>query len=105
MAGSGAVIVLFGFLLWRCLRIVRAHRGTFEGNLAMGITVLIGFQTVINLGVVTGLLPTKGIPLPFLSFGGTSLVVTLVMMGILLGISRGPAPPGDGERRRSFQRP
>jgi cell division protein FtsW len=99
LLGTAFVVVLFGILLWRCFRIVQSRFHSFEGNLAMGVTVLIGLQAMINLGVVTGLLPTKGIPLPFLSFGGTSLVVTLAMMGIMLSVSRTP-PSVRAERGR-----
>ena len=63
--------------------------GMFQGLLASGITGLIGFQALVNLGVVTGLLPTKGIPLPLISYGGSSMVFTLVAIGILFNISRG----------------
>ena len=100
LLGGGLVVFLFLFFLWRCLRILQRHAGSFEGNLAMGIGVLIGIQAVTNLGVVTGLLPTKGIPLPFMSFGGTSLLINLVMVGILLGISRRPGSFFQEERQR-----
>jgi cell division protein FtsW len=59
--------------------------GTF---VAFGLTLLVGIQATINLGVVTGLLPTKGLPLPFISHGGTSLIVCLAAIGILLNISK-----------------
>ena len=77
----------FIFLLWRCFRIIKAHWGSFEGYLATGITIFIGVQIVLNLFVVTGLFPTKGLALPFLSFGGTSLLTNMVMTGILYSIS------------------
>ena len=60
----------------------------FGGYLALGITVLIATQTLVNLGVVTGLLPTKGLPLPFISFGGSALLVTMLGTGVLLNISQ-----------------
>ena len=53
----------------------------------LGIVLLLGVQTIINMGVVLGLLPTKGMPLPFVSYGGTSLVMNLTAMGILLSVS------------------
>ena len=56
--------------------------------MAFGITILITLQAAINVAVVTGRLPTKGLPLPFISFGGTSLVVTLFMTGVLLNVAR-----------------
>ena len=60
----------------------------FSSLLATGITVMILYQAILNIAMVTGCLPPKGFPLPFLSFGGSSLVITLSAMGILLNISR-----------------
>jgi cell division protein FtsW len=75
-------------LIWRGLRIGLRAPDAFGGYLALGITVLIATQVVMNLGVVTGLLPTKGLPLPFLSFGGSALLVTMLSTGVLLNISQ-----------------
>ena len=86
-AGCLAVTLLFMFFLWRCLTIIRNHWGSFEGYLASGITIFIGIQIIINLYVVTGLFPTKGLALPFLSFGGTSLLTNMVLVGLLYAIS------------------
>ncbi len=85
--GSVSVIILFVFFLWRCFKIIRSHWGSFEGYLSAGISIFIGIQILINLCVVTGLFPTKGIALPFLSFGGTSLLTNMIMVGILYAIS------------------
>ena len=85
--GSVCVIILFAFFLWRCFRIIRDHWGSFEGYLAAGISLFIGIQILINLCVVTGLFPTKGLALPFLSFGGSSLLTNMIMIGILYAIS------------------
>ena len=86
----GAVTVTFLFMLfaWRGLRIARHANDLFASLLATGITTLIGLQAFINIGVVTGVLPTKGITLPFISYGGSSIVLSLVSVGILLNISR-----------------
>ncbi|MDE0690560.1 MAG: putative lipid II flippase FtsW [Candidatus Poribacteria bacterium] len=86
----GAVTVTFIFMLfvWRGLHIARHASDLFASLLATGITTLIGLQAFINIGVVTGLLPTKGITLPFISYGGSSIVLSLVSVGILLNISR-----------------
>ena len=86
----GAVTVTFIFMLfiWRGLHIARHASDLFASLLAVGITTLIGLQAFINIGVVTGLLPTKGITLPFISYGGSSIVLSLVSVGILLNISR-----------------
>ena len=83
-----AIIALFVVLIWRGLRIGLRAPDSFGGYLALGITVLIATQVVMNLGVVTGLLPTKGLPLPFLSFGGSALLVTMLSTGVLLNISQ-----------------
>jgi cell division protein FtsW len=86
----GAVTVTFIFMLfvWRGLHIARHASDLFASLLATGITTLIGLQAFINIGVVTGLLPTKGITLPFISYGGSSIVLSLVSVGILLNVSR-----------------
>lgn len=81
------VMMFFIFFLWRCFRIIKNHWGSFEGYLSTGITIFIGVQIVLNLFVVTGLFPTKGLALPFISFGGTSLLTNMVMVGILYSIS------------------
>ena len=86
--GAMAIIALFVVLIWRGLRIGLRAPDAFGSYLALGITVLIATQVVMNLGVVTGLLPTKGLPLPFLSFGGSALLVTMLSTGVLLNISQ-----------------
>lgn len=74
--------------LWRGTRIALRAPDLFGAYAAIGITFIIVVQAVINLGVVVGLLPITGLPLPLVSFGGTSLVTTLFCVGILLSISR-----------------
>jgi cell division protein FtsW len=86
--GALVIIVLFVGLLWRGIVIAFSAPDLFGTLTAFGLTLLIGGQATINLGVVTGLLPTKGLPLPFISHGGTSLVVCLTSVGILLNISK-----------------
>ena len=86
--GAVALLALFVVLIWRGLRIGLRAPDPFGGYLALGITVLIATQTLVNLGVVTGLLPTKGLPLPFISFGGSALLVTMLSTGVLLNISQ-----------------
>jgi cell division protein FtsW len=88
LIGALAVLLLFLVILWRGVRIAFAAGDQFSRLLALGITFLICVQGMINMAVVTGLLPTKGITLPFVSYGGSSLVVTLGAMGVLLNISR-----------------
>ena len=86
--GALAIVALFVVLIWRGLRIGLRAPDPFGGYLALGITVLIATQTLVNLGVVTGLLPTKGLPLPFISFGGSALLMTMLSTGVLLNISQ-----------------
>ena len=86
--GAVTVTILFMLFIWRGLHIARSTPDLFASLLATGITILIGLQAFINIGVVTGLLPTKGITLPFISYGGSSIVLSLVSVGILLNISR-----------------
>ncbi|HSM27815.1 MAG TPA: putative lipid II flippase FtsW [Thioalkalivibrio sp.] len=85
-AGVVALLALFTLLVWRCFVIaLRAERGghAFGSHVAFGIGIWIGLQAAINLGVNMGVLPTKGLTLPFLSYGGSSLIVTLAAMGLL----------------------
>lgn len=89
-AGGVAVLGLFALFLWRGIRIALRASDPFGCYLAVGITFLIVVQAAINVGMVVGILPTTGLPLPFVSFGGTSLVMSLVGVGILLSISRCP---------------
>lgn len=86
--GATLVIILFFFFAWRGYRIAMNAPDGFSCLLACGLTSVILIQAIINIGVVTGTLPITGIPLPFLSFGGSSLVFTLASVGILLNISR-----------------
>ncbi|MCB4792572.1 MAG: putative lipid II flippase FtsW [Elusimicrobia bacterium] len=87
-AGALFVIALFILFAWRGLVIARNSKDLFGGFLAVGITFMVVFQVAINLGVSCGLLPTKGLSLPFVSFGGSSLMINLISVGILLNISK-----------------
>jgi cell division protein FtsW len=86
--GALGVIALFVLFVWRGLRVGLRAPDPFGAYLALGITTLLATQTVVNLGVVIGLLPTKGLPLPFISFGGSALVVTMLSTGVLLNVSQ-----------------
>lgn len=86
--GAAALVGLFAVLVWRGLRVGLRAPDAFGAYLALGLTVLIATQTLVNLGVVTGLLPTKGLPLPFISFGGSALLTTMLAAGVLLNISQ-----------------
>jgi cell division protein FtsW len=86
--GAAAFVAVFAVLIWRGLRVGLRAPEPFGAYLALGLTLLIATQTLVNLGVVTGLLPTKGLPLPFVSFGGSALSMTMVSTGVLLNISQ-----------------
>lgn len=84
---SMLVVLLFGGILATGLIIAHQARDLFGRLLAMGITLMTVVQAVINIGVVTGCLPTKGLPLPFISYGGSSLVMSMIGIGILVNIA------------------
>jgi len=89
--GASILIVAFGIILWRGLRASARCSCEFGRLLAMGLTVMVVGQALVNMSVVLGLLPTKGIPLPLISYGGSSLFVTLAAVGMLLNISQDEA--------------
>lgn len=86
--GTSLVVVLFLLFAWRGFKIAINAPDNFSRLLAAGITIMITFQAAINIGVVSGALPVTGITLPFISYGGTSLLFTMVGVGLLLNISR-----------------
>ena len=88
LVGALLIIILFGALIFRGFWIALRASDRFSTVLATGLVALIAVQTILNLGVVTNLLPSTGIALPFFSYGGTALAVNLGEMGIVLGISR-----------------
>lgn len=88
LVGTSAILVLYAILVLKGFRIAARAREPFGQHLALGITLLLGLQALINAGVVTGLLPTKGMTLPLVSYGGSSLLVSLFGIGVLLSISR-----------------
>jgi len=87
------VMAMYMFLIYRCYRVALAQQGAFEFFLSFGITSLIAWEVVFNIAVVTGLLPSTGISLPFLSYGGSGLLTNSIMMGIVLNLSRRREPP------------
>jgi cell division protein FtsW len=88
LLGMLAVLVVFGLLLYAGIRVAVRTTDVFGRLLAAGIVGWIGLQTLVNLGAVTAMLPVTGVPLPFVSFGGSSLVVMLAAVGILVNIAR-----------------
>lgn len=88
LIGTGVVVALFVFIGWRGLRIAAGVPDTFGRLVAVGIVSWIVFQAFINICAISGLIPLTGIPLPFISYGGTSLAVLMAAVGILLNISK-----------------
>ena len=88
LVGALFLVILFAIFLWRGVRTALRTQDTFGRFLAVGITSMIVLQAFINISVVLGLMPTKGIPLPFVSSGGSSLFVTLGCVGVLLNITK-----------------
>jgi cell division protein FtsW len=88
--GIALVLGLFGLLVWRGIRAALGARDVFGGYLAFGITLLFGVQALFNVGVVLGIVPNKGITLPLVSYGGSSLVITMFLVGLLLNVGRRP---------------
>jgi len=86
--GATVVLACFCVIAWRGLRTALRAPDRFGAFLALGLTTMVAFQAFFNVSVVLGLLPTKGIPLPFVSYGGSSLIVNLLGMGILLNVSQ-----------------
>jgi cell division protein FtsW len=94
LIGEIVVLALFGLMIYAGIRIAVRAPDPFGRLLAAGITSWIGLQAIVNLGAVTGLLPITGVPLPFVSFGGSALIVTLAAVGVLTSIARAGARPG-----------
>jgi cell division protein FtsW len=88
LVGSLLIVALFVIFLWRGIRTVLRTQDMFGRFLAVGITCMIVVQAFINISVVLGMMPTKGIPLPFVSYGGSSLFFALACVGVLLNISK-----------------
>lgn len=86
--GSGLLIILFIILIWRGYVIAAKARDNFGKLFAAGIVSFIGIQTILNLGSMTALLPLTGVPLPFISYGGSALIIDMASMGILLNIAK-----------------
>ena len=88
LLGASVVVALFAIFLYRAIRAAVLTDDTFARYLATGIAAMVGVQALFNISVVLGMAPTKGIPLPFISYGGSSLFVTLASVGVLLNITQ-----------------
>ena len=93
LLGTLTVLGLFAFLMYLGVRVARTARDRFGMLVAAGITIWIGVQALVNIGAVTATMPITGVPLPLVSFGGSSLVVSLIAMGILTNIARQARSP------------
>src|SRR3989475_619237 len=92
LIGATAVLMCFCVITWRGLRIALRAPDSLGAFLALGLTTMIAVQAFVNISVVLGLMPTKGLPLPFVSAGGSSLLINLLGMGILLNVSQHASP-------------
>ena len=81
--GAMGLLALLGLLLWRGLRIAAVARDPFGALLAVGVVTMLAFQAFVNIGMTIGIMPITGIPLPFVSYGGSSLVATFLAIGLL----------------------
>ena len=88
LMGVLLIILFFGIFIWRGIIISMRAQDTFGRLVAIGITTMIGIQAVLNIAVVSSSMPVTGISLPFCSYGGTSLIILLASVGVLLSISR-----------------
>jgi len=88
LLGTLAVIILFVLFIWQAARIAKRTTEPFGYFLSLGIIAMLGLQVVVNIGVSIGALPTKGLPLPFISYGGSALIFNMIAVGLLLNISR-----------------
>jgi cell division protein FtsW len=88
LIGATVVLACFSVIIWRGLRAAMRAPDRFGAFLAIGLTTMIGFQAFFNISVVLGLAPTKGIPLPFVSAGGSSLLINMIGMAVLLNVSQ-----------------
>ena len=87
MIGAGIVIIMFVIMMWRILNSAMTSPDLFSGLICTGVMIHIAAQVVINIAVVTNSMPSTGIPLPFISYGGTSVMILMAEMGLILGIS------------------
>jgi rod shape determining protein RodA len=84
--GAGLVLALFALLIWRALRIMTMSKNLYGTLLAAGITAMLMFQIFVNVGMTVGIMPITGVPLPLMSYGGSSVIVTLLALGLLQSI-------------------
>lgn len=86
--GAASVVILFMLFVWQGMRVVFKAEYTFERLLSLGVVSLIALEAIINIGVSAGVLPTKGLPLPFISYGGSGLIFHFMAIGMLLNVAK-----------------
>jgi rod shape determining protein RodA len=84
--GAAVVLSLFALLIWRSLRILTMAKNLYGMLIAAGITAMLMFQVFVNVGMTVGIMPITGVPLPLISYGGSSVIVTLVALGLLQSV-------------------
>ncbi|MEJ5251207.1 MAG: FtsW/RodA/SpoVE family cell cycle protein [Armatimonadota bacterium] len=105
--GSGALIALLGLVMWRLFLIARRTQAMYQMLLVSGIGIMIALQSLLNLYVVTGMVPTTGVPLPLISYGGSSLIALLFSLGIVQRVAQNPMSErvaGEAHARASGRR-
>jgi len=84
--GAALVLSLFALMIWRALRILTMSKNLFGAVIAGGVTAMLMFQVFVNVGMTIGIMPITGVPLPLLSYGGSSVLVTFMALGLLQAI-------------------
>ncbi len=85
--GAIGVLGLFFFIIWRSIRIAALARGKFSGLVGIGMVSILVYHVFVNIGMTIGVMPITGVPLPFLSYGGSSLMMNMMLIGFLLNIN------------------
>ena len=88
LAGTLAIVVLFVLFIWTGIRLIRQTHEGFGYFLSIGIIMMLGIQAMVNVGVSIGAFPTKGLPLPFISYGGSALIFHLIAIALILNVSK-----------------
>ena len=101
IVGAVGLILVFVMLIWRFRFIAEGAPDRYGSLIVIGVISHLAFQVLINMFVVTNLMPNTGVPLPFISYGGTSLVFLLIEMGIVLAVSRQIEPLGSEEEKEA----
>ena len=84
--GAALVLSLFALLIWRCLRILTMAKNLYGSLIAGGVTAMLMFQVFVNVGMTIGIMPITGVTLPLMSYGGSSVIVTLMALGLMQSI-------------------